>query len=404
MIKEKKDKLSKFYRDYLLNKIMPFWEERTLDKKHGGYLTCFDREGKLITGDKCLWIQGRQLWMFSALYNQVEKRPAWLELAREGRDFLVRHAYAGKGRWFYQLDREGKVNQPELSFYTDGSVLMGLCEFALAAQSDEDTDLIEETFHKYEQNFNDPDFNEYYHFIHDPRYNYHGKYMISLNLAALAERLLGPERTRPLIDHCLQQILHVFAKDEHEALFEAVGKDGQFANNDQGRIINPGHVLESMWFCMTEGRRRKDQSIIDRCIQICNWAYQSGYDKEYGGIFALTTTGGYDITQSEYYRKNCLRFDSAWDHKAWWVHAEALYALLFAAILTDNAEFFDRFYDLHQWCWDKFYDKEYGEWYQDLYRDGTPKHTNKGAAYKGAFHLPRALMLITLLLEENTKK
>ena len=396
-----KKSLAQLYRDHLLNDVMPFWEKRTWDEQYGGYLTCFDRKGELTSANKGMWVQGRQLYMFSALYNQLEKRPTWLELARKGRDFMCANGYAGNGRWYYQMDRQGKVNESRLSLYTDAFALMGLCEYAVAAGTNEDMGLIEETYSAYERNFSATDFGEYFHFIHDPRYDYHGKYMITINLAGLAERVLGSERVRPLIDRSLEQILHVFAKDEHEALFEVVTKDGKI-DEHQGPIINPGHVLECMWFCMAEARRRKDQSIIDRCIQISDWAYARGYDPEYGGIYDIVTLDGYDLTQSDYIRSNYLRFDPDFhpDEKSWWVHSEALYALLLGAVLTQNQQCYTRFSELHEWTFDKYSDREYGEWYMKLHRDGTPKNTDKGAPYRGAFHVPRALMLIMLLLEE----
>ena len=82
--------------------------------------------------------------------------------------------------------------------------------------------------------------------------------------------------------------------------------------------------------------------------------------------------------------------------------AEALYALALAAVASGSNERFDRFLDLHAWCQAHFYDREYGEWYPELRRDGTPKLTDKGTLWKAAYHLPRALMLIALLFERAT--
>jgi len=56
--------------------------------------------------------------------------------------------------------------------------------------------------------------------------------------------------------------------------------------------------------------------------------------------------------------------------------------------------------NLHNWCQKYFFDQEYGEWYPELHRDGRPKGTDKGSMWKGAYHLPRALMKIMKLLED----
>ena len=138
--------LAKFYRKHLLEDVMAFWEPRTKDTECGGYLTCFDRVGNLTDTDKYIWFQGRQLWMFSALYNHLWKRPLWLELAQHGRDFLVKHAYAGAGRWNYHLDQQGRAKKGTISIYTDLFMLAGLCEYALASGNDADLPIIRETY------------------------------------------------------------------------------------------------------------------------------------------------------------------------------------------------------------------------------------------------------------------
>ena len=77
-------KLSDQYRDELLNNVLPFWLQNSQDKEFGGYFTCLDREGKVFDTDKFIWLQGREVWMFSMLYNKVEKRQEWLDCAVQG--------------------------------------------------------------------------------------------------------------------------------------------------------------------------------------------------------------------------------------------------------------------------------------------------------------------------------
>ena len=71
-------------RDELLENVVPFWLTHSQDERYGGYFTCLDRGGDVYDTDKFVWLQGRQVWLFSMLYNQVEKRPEWLECAVQG--------------------------------------------------------------------------------------------------------------------------------------------------------------------------------------------------------------------------------------------------------------------------------------------------------------------------------
>lgn len=391
-------RLHTFYRDHLLCDILPFWENRTQDSECGGYLTCFDQYGNQTDTTKYIWFQGRQLWMFSALCNHIQPRDSWRRLALCGRDFIVSHAYIGDGRWHYQLDRQGNPQRGSISIFTDLFVLQGLCEYAQACDSDQDLALIRQTYDTAEENIYNPDFKDIFHATWSPRFKRHGIYMIALNAAQLAEPVLGPEHTRPLIDHCLDQILNVFAKDEHEALFESVGHDGSFVDCDEGRVLNPGHALESMWFCIEEGRRRQDRSVIERAVRIAQWMYDRGHDREHGGMVSFLDASGQLPRQMDWHKETGM----SWHDKSWWVHSESLYALALCAVETRRMDLWEAFIHLHQWCKQQFHDAEYGEWYAELYRDGRPKVTDKGTVWKAAFHLPRALMKLMQLFKTSS--
>jgi N-acylglucosamine 2-epimerase len=400
MEKSELSRLAAFYRHQLLDDVIPFWELRTRDPEFGGYFHHFDRAGTLMGTDKNIWCTGRMVWTFSALFSRVERRASWLELARSGRDFLVAHAHAGEGRWHYLLSRSGEVLKPDRSFFTDAFVLTGLAELARASGSSEDMHLIEMTFDHVVRTFAGDISNEFHHFSLDPKRQWHSVFMIGLFVCSVCSPLLGEVRTRTLADMCLHKILHIFARDDMRVLLESVSREGTAVDDDVGRRINPGHTMESMWFCMEEAMLRGDFESLSRCVQIIDWAYSKGFDAAHGGMFnILDQTGakprGYDPRAS---------FNEAWDDKVWWVHSETLYALLLAAVQTGREDLYARFLSLHDWCQRYLHDATYGEWYAYLHRDGSPKVTDKGNWIKAAFHVPRNLMQIMLLLEKGATK
>src|SRR3979490_2375794 len=69
------------YKNELLHNIIPFWMRYSKDEEHGGYFTCLQRDGKVFDTDKFMWLQGREVWCFSHLYQHVDKKPEWLEMA-----------------------------------------------------------------------------------------------------------------------------------------------------------------------------------------------------------------------------------------------------------------------------------------------------------------------------------
>ncbi len=76
--------LSELYRKELTENVIPFWLDKSQDTECGGYFTCLDRQGNVYDTDKFIWLQGRQVWLFSMLYNRLEKNRKWLDCAIQG--------------------------------------------------------------------------------------------------------------------------------------------------------------------------------------------------------------------------------------------------------------------------------------------------------------------------------
>ena len=87
--------------------------------------------------------------------------------------------------------------------------------------------------------------------------------------------------------------------------------------------------------------------------------------------------------------------------KLWWVHNEVLIASLAAYSLTGDEKYWKRFETVHNYAFSHFADKEKGEWYGYLRRDGKPTEPPcKGSTFKGPFHLPRMLIMTDLMAGE----
>ena len=102
-------KLANQYKDELLNNVLPFWLDHSQDHEFGGYFTCLDREGNVFDTDKFIWLQGREVWLFSMLYNKVEKKQEWLDCAIQGGEFLKKYGHDGNYHWYFSLDRAGNT-------------------------------------------------------------------------------------------------------------------------------------------------------------------------------------------------------------------------------------------------------------------------------------------------------
>ena len=90
--------LERFLEDHLLNFVMPFWLRHAIDAR-GGICTCINDDGSINSYDKLMWSQLRAIWTFSALYNHIERRPQFLDIATQIWKFCHKHGRDDKGRW-----------------------------------------------------------------------------------------------------------------------------------------------------------------------------------------------------------------------------------------------------------------------------------------------------------------
>lgn len=188
-------------------------------------------------------------------------------------------------------------------------------------------------------------------------------------------------------------LLRIHYQPTLRCVLETVLPDGSHLDNPAGRTINPGHSCENAWFLMNQAQQTKDRGLLEKALQILDWSLERGWDEKYGGILYFVDVDGRPCEQLE------------WDMKLWWVHNEALISTLTAYKLTGEDRYWRWFEKVHAYAFGHFPDREQGEWYGYLHRDGSVSHTQKGSMWKGPYHLPRCLMLcdriLTSLAEET---
>lgn len=126
------DKLEKQYKSELLENVVPFWLSKSQDEEFGGYFTCLDRKGNVYDEDKFVWLQGREVWLFSMLYNKMDKKKEWLDCAIQGAEFMKKHAHDGDYNWYFSLTRDGKplVEPYNIFSYTFAAMAFGQLSLA----------------------------------------------------------------------------------------------------------------------------------------------------------------------------------------------------------------------------------------------------------------------------------
>lgn len=387
--------LADLYRSELLDSVIPFWLNKSQDAEFGGYFTCLDRDGSVYDTDKFIWLQGREVWMFSKLYNTVEPRQEWLDAAIQGAEFLRKYGHDGNLNWYFALDREGHplVEPYNIFSYTFAVIAFG--QLSIALKSAGQVELGEEYASIAKRTFD---------IVLSKTDNPKGKWskaspgaralktfdlpMILCNVALEIEPLLEPAFLQKAIDDCLYEVMDVFYRPELGLIVEALGKDGNLVDCFDGRKLNPGHAIEAMWFVMDLGKRLNRPELIKQAVDICLAEVEYGWDKEYDGIFYFMD------------RLGKPRHELEFDQKLWWVHLETLISLIKGYQLTGDQRCLNWFQRVHDYTWSHFRDPEYPEWYGYLNRQGEVLLPLKGGKWKGCFHVPRGLMNVWKILDD----
>lgn len=379
---------SKIYKDELFNRVLPFWMEHSLDKEYGGYLTCLDRKGKVFDTDKFMWLQGRQVWLFSSLYNKVEANSSWLDMAVHGAHFMEKYGRDSAGNWYFSLNQQGKPLVQPYNIFSDCFAAMGFGALYTATKEDRYAAIAQDTFQNILKR------REHTKGIYDkafpetrPTKNF-ALPMILSNLSIELEHLLDPVLVQALIEDIVVEVMDVFYKEEQDLVFENVCPDGSLLNSFEGRLLNPGHAIEAMWFMLDLGERLQRPELVEKAVRIGIRMLEYGWDEQYGGIFYFMDVAGKPTQQLE------------WDQKLWWVHCETLVCMAKAWVLTGNEEAKQWFERVHEYTWTHFRDPEHDEWFGYLNRRGEVLLDLKGGKWKGCFHVPRALWKVYEVFEK----
>lgn len=384
--------LAQQYKSELLDNVIPFWMQYSIDMTYGGFFTCLQRDGKVYDTDKFIWLQCRQVWMLSTLYNKVEKRKEWLEAAIQGAEFLKDKGHDGNLNWYFSLTREGEPLIAPYNIFSYTFAVIAFGQLYKATGNNVYAKIAKRTFDIILSKRDNPKGQWSKAVSSERALKDFALPMILCNVALEVEDLLDSDFMQQTIDSCLHEVLEVFYRPDLGLIVENVSKEGELVDCHEGRLLNPGHAIEAMWFIMDLGTRLKRDDIIQKAVKIALQEVEYGWDRQYGGIYYFMDRLGYPLQQLE------------WDQKLWWVHIETLITMIKGYELTGNNACLEWFMRVHDYVWSHFKDTQHGEWFGYLNRRGEVLLTLKGGKWKGCFHVPRGLMQIYQTLERIAEK
>ena len=380
------------YKKDLTENIMPFWMEHGWDRVNGGVYTCVNRDGSLMDSTKSVWFQGRFAFICAFAYNNIEKNQEWLDAAKSTLEFIEKHCFDEQGHMYFSVTAEGQPLRKRRYVFSETFASIAMSEYALATGDQYWAQRALQVFEDTQRFLATPGFLPA-KFEPNVQLQSHSIIMILINVGSCIRKVIDDPKLTAQIDESIEKLRKYFMHPEFKCLLETVGMNGEFVDTNETRTINPGHCIETSWFIMEEAKLRGwDKPMFDMALQILDWSWDWGWDKQYGGIINFRDC------------KNLPVQDYSQDMKFWWPQCETIIASLYAYLGTGDEKYLYRHERISEWTYAHFPDAEYGEWYGYLHRDGTVAQPAKGNLFKGPFHIPRMMIKSYMLCQEILKK
>ena len=395
---------------HLEKELLPFWLDRALDKKNGGYITHFDKDGADTGEDeKSMLGQARSIYVFSSAYRNGYGGEQSADFARHGVDFIIDKMWDDvHGGFFWLTDREGNVKIDEKILYGQSFAIYSLSEYTLATGDLRGIEYAEKVFDLIQKYCADTHFGGYFEMFNRnwelkgpdaaggdrKTLDIHMHLMEAFTtLYECSKKEIHRRKLIEIIELIINKILHpkyrtgvpqFFAnwKVAPQIKFEIVwGWDRFSADGSKDSAednTSYGHNVEYAWLFMhaleiLNVPRRKYKELI---LKEYDHALAHGIDWDYGGVFVEGSHAG-----GVYDRE-----------KEFWQNAEMLIALTQGSLVFDLEKYWPVYMNVHRFVFDKMINHEVGEWWPLLSRQGEPIWTHMSHNWKINYHTIRSMI------------
>jgi mannose 2-epimerase len=398
-------------KDYTEGALLPFWIQRTVDMKLGGYITHFNEFGEDAGDDeKSLIAMTRSVFTYSQAYRHGFGGEVMKEMATHGVRFLLDKMWDTEhGGFYWMVNRAGEATNKQKIGYGHSFAIYSLSEYTLATGDPVGLEYAEKVFDLLQKYAVDTHHGGYWEFF------------------AADWSLMGPGAPggdRKTLD------VHMHLMEAFTTLYEASGKEIHRRKLQESidiliyKIMDPktgtgipqfwadwsvapqikfdivwgwdrfqeggqkasavdntsyGHNSEFGWLLLHALKVGKIDvaPYLDNIKKAFYHSMENGLDWEYGGVFVEGShSGGPTDVEKEF-----------------WQQAEMLIGMLDAYLLTKDPQFLKAYEQVHRFVFDKMINRNTGEWWPLMTREGEPIWRHMAHNWKINYHNVRSMIL-----------
>ncbi|MFH0760240.1 MAG: AGE family epimerase/isomerase [Bacteroidota bacterium] len=368
-----------YWKDQVINDILPYWTEHARDTVNGGFYTTLDSAWKPF-GDtrKYPSMLSRHIFGFSVGYL-LSGDQKYLDIARETVDYLLTHAWDPEyGGWYDVLDESGNPLETTKSMFIQVYSITGLAMYYFVTRDTTVLSYIEKSNNLLESKAWDREYGGYFNVMTRDWQVFDNRKSISSEITPVSGYLLYlylATHDQKYLDQCqriLDRITTSMTDPESGWILENFTREWRYLPALQDETeVSVGHNIEVAWMLCRYYQITGQKTCLDKAGSLTEKIYRFGNKPDMG--FWYNTVGRLKSGKS-----SAITY--------WWVQAYGIMFDLYACHAHDQDKYLDD-YRKGAMFWDsRFVDRKNGDTHFSVLSDGTIRETLKANQFKSSYH------------------
>jgi N-acylglucosamine 2-epimerase len=281
------------YKRDLFGDFLPFMEKFVIDQQQGGFMCNADHYGRQLNQNKLSWFEGRGIWVYSFLYNNLAREQKYLDVARRSLGFILRIQPAGEELWPKEITRDGKtLASADGEIYGDLFIAEGLAEYSKASGERSHWDTAREVVLKcvrlYDRDDYRPTIGQTYLGPNAPPFpgaRIQGVWMVLIRVVTQMLEMRADSELERVAQRSVDAITNHHYNPEFQLINELLNHDLSRPQNEYAQLVYTGHGIENLWMLMYEALRLRDDKLFETLAGWFRRHVEVAWDDVYGGVF-----------------------------------------------------------------------------------------------------------------------
>jgi cellobiose epimerase len=377
----------------LYEHILPYWMNKAVDHENGGFY------GRIDGGDTTVpdapkggILYTRILWTFAAAYR-MSGDTAYRSMAARAYEYIEKHFWDPEnGGLYWMVDHSGRPVDLRKHTYVQAFGIYAYSEYFRATNHKPALDRACEIYALLDERCFDARTNGYYEAF--------SAEWTPLEDVRLSDKDLDAVRSMNTHIHLIEAFTNLYRCRQDASIadrlrrlvslfqappvYDTINRHYLAFFDESWKPASAeysyGHDIEAGWLLCDAARALGDDELLEKTrIQMTEIARQTlseGIDHRNGGVYNFGAGG--TVTDM---------------NKQWWVQAEAIVGFLEAYAIDGAVDFLTAAHSVWLYVKENFIDRENGEWYFLLSREGVPyMHEDKAGLWKCPYHSSRACL------------